>query len=173
MGTALAIRVHLAAPPVVIGRPVPPRRLDLSDEAIARPLLELQRESYAVEAALIGDDRIPQLTETLDALRAAGLDWLGAFDDTGLTGAVAWTVLPDETVDIHRLIVAPRAFRRGVATALLDGLDALLPGRRILVSTGAANVPAITLYERRGFRLVREREVVPGLAVAELTRSAG
>ena len=52
-------------------------RLDLADEAIARSVLALQRESYAVEAELIGDDRIPQLTETLEELRAAGLDWLG------------------------------------------------------------------------------------------------
>ena len=105
-------------------------------------MLALQRESYAVEAALIGDDRIPQLTETLEELRAAGLEWLGAFDDDGLTGAVSWKVLADGTVDIHRLVVAPRAFRRGVATALLDALDARYPGRRMLVSTGRANEPA-------------------------------
>ena len=39
---------------------------------MARAVLDLQRESYAIEAALIGDDRIPQLTETLEELRAAG-----------------------------------------------------------------------------------------------------
>ena len=153
--------------------PSAPRRLDLSDEAIARSVLALQRESYAVEAALIGDDRIPKLTETLEELRDAGLDWLAMSDDDGLTGAVSWGILPDDTVDIHRLVVAPRAFRRGVATALLDALDGLHPGRRMLVSTGAANAPAVTLYVRRGFSVVREREVIPGLSVAELERPAG
>jgi ribosomal protein S18 acetylase RimI-like enzyme len=150
-----------------------PCRLDLSDEAVARSVLALQRESYAVEATLIADDRIPMLTETLEELRAAGLEWLGTFDEDGLTGAVSWKIVVDDTIDIHRLVVAPRAFRRGVATALLDGLDTLFPGRRVLVSTGATNTPAVTLYRRRGFSIVREREVIPGLFVAELERPAG
>ncbi len=148
-----------------------PRRLDLSDEAIARSVLALQRQSYAVEAALIGDDRIPQLTETLDELRAAELEWLGAFDGDGLTGAVSWRILGDD-VDIDRLIVAPRAFRRGVATVLLDALDGIYPNRRMAVSTGRDNEPAITLYRRRGFTVVRDVEVIPGLFVTELERAA-
>jgi len=146
--------------------------LDLADGDVARSVLELQRESYAVEAGLIGDDRIPQLTETLDELREAGLEWLGTRDAEGLAGAIAWAILDNGTVDIHRLVVAPRAFRRGVATRLFDGLDALHPGRRVLVSTGRANVPAVTLYLRRGFFLVREHEVIPGLVVTELERPA-
>ena len=147
-------------------------RLDLADEVVARSVLALQRDSYAVEAGLIGDDRIPALTETLDELRHAALEWLGAFDEAGLAGAVSWTELDDGTVDIDRLFVAPRAFRRGIATALLDGIDALYPDRRILVSTGRANVPAVTLYLGRGFRRVREREVIPGLWITELDRPA-
>ncbi len=152
--------------------PVEPRRLDLSDEPIALSVLALQRESYAVEAALIGDERIPMLTESLEDLRAASLDWLGTFDEDGLTGAVSWTVLADDSVDIHRLIVAPRAFRHGVASALLDALDGAYPGRRMVVSTGRANEPAISLYRGRGFSVVREREVIPGLFVTELERAA-
>ncbi|MFL5674270.1 MAG: GNAT family N-acetyltransferase [Chloroflexota bacterium] len=146
--------------------------LDLSDDTTAQAVLDLQRESYAVEAALIGDDRIPQLTETLDELRGAGLAWLGAQDDDGLAGAVSWVELLDGTVDIHRLVVAPRAFRRRVATTLLDGLDAMAPGRRVTVSTGRANAPAVALYLARGFVIARDREVVPRLWVVDLERPA-
>jgi ribosomal protein S18 acetylase RimI-like enzyme len=147
-----------------------PVHLDLADEAIARSVLALQREAYAVEAELIATDGIPQLTETLVALQSAGLDWLGTFDDAGLTGAVSWKVLDDGTIDIHRLVVAPRAFRRGIATALLDALDARFPGRPTLVSTGRDNGPARELYGRRGFTLVREHEPIPGLWVTDLER---
>ena len=147
-------------------------RLDLANEAIARSVLDLQRVSYAIEAALIGDDRIPPLSETLADLREAGLDWLGASDDSGLAGAVAWRELDDGTVDIYRLVVAPRAFRRGIATALLDGLEALAPARRVLVSTGRANAPAVQLYLGRGFFIVRELEAIPGLWITELERPA-
>ena len=165
MGEALAIRRDLA-PAQSVSEPV---LLDLADEGIARSVLALQREAYAVEAELIAADGIPQLTETLGELQAAGLDWLGTFDETGLTGAISWKVL-DGTVDIHRLVVAPRAFRRGTATALLDALDARFPGRRTLVSTGRDNGPARELYRKRGFTVVREREVIPGLWVTDLER---
>ena len=147
-----------------------PASLDIRDEAIARSVLALQRDSYAVEAALIGSRDIPPLTETLEALQAARSDWLGLFDEAGLAGAVAWKILDDGTVDIDRLVVAPRAFRRGIATALLDALDARYPDRPTLVSTGRDNAPARDLYRRRGFTLVGEREAAPGLWVAELQR---
>jgi ribosomal protein S18 acetylase RimI-like enzyme len=169
MGAALAIGADLATS-ARVSPPTEPIPLDLADETIARSVLALQRESYAVEAALIGSDDIPQLTETLEGLRAAGLDWLGTFDEAGLTGAVSWKIVGDATVDIHRLVVAPRAFRRGIASALLDALDARHPGRPVLVSTGRDNGPARDLYRRRGFTLVRENEAVPGLWIAELER---
>jgi ribosomal protein S18 acetylase RimI-like enzyme len=169
MGEALAVGGDLATAPGV-NPPVLPALLDLADEALARSLLALQRESYAVEAALIGSDGIPPLTETLEELQAAGMEWLGSFDDGGLIGAVSWKILHDGTVDIYRLVVAPRAFRRGVASALLDALDARYPDRPTLVSTGRGNGPALELYRRRGFMVVREREAIPGLWVTELER---
>ena len=157
-----------------VARPiVPPARLDLDDPAVARAVLDLQRASYAIEAGLIGDDRIPALTETLEELRSARLEWLGVTDGDGLAGAVSWRVLADGTVDIDRLIVAPRALRRGVASALLDALDAAYPDRLVLVSTGTANEPALSLYRGRGFRPTTEREVIPGLSVTELERRPG
>jgi ribosomal protein S18 acetylase RimI-like enzyme len=150
-----------------------PVLLDLTDEAIARSVFALQREAYAVEAELIESDGIPQLTETIEMLQAAGLDWLGTFDQTGLAGAVSWKVLDDGTIDIHRLVVAPRTFRRGIATGLLDALDARFPGRHTLVSTGRDNGPARELYRRRGFAVVREHEAIPGLWVTDLERRGG
>ncbi len=166
MGEALAIRGDLA-PAQSVSEPV---RLDLADEAVARSVLALQREAYAVEAELIAADGIPQLSETFGELQAAGLDWLGTFDETGLIGAVSWKVLDDGTVDIHRLVVPLRAFRRGIATALLDALDSRFPGGHILVSTGRDNGPARELYRKRGSTVVREREALPGLWVTDLDR---
>ena len=148
-----------------------PLRVDLDDD-LARDVLALQRAAYAVEAALIGSDGIPALTETLDQLREAGETWLGTFDGNGLSGAVAWQVLADGAVDICRLVVAPRVFRGGVATALLDELDRRYSDRRMVVSTGSDNQPALALYRRRGFRPLRQREAAPGLMVTELARPA-
>ncbi len=92
-------------------------------------------------------------------------------DGEGLAGAIAWQVLYDGTVDICRLVVAPRAFRRGIARSLLDALEARLPGRPMIVSTGRDNEQALALYRARGFRPVRHREPIPGLFITELERS--
>ncbi|MGY1704689.1 GNAT family N-acetyltransferase [Geodermatophilus sp. SYSU D00697] len=141
-------------------------RIDpVTDEARARELLAVQVAAYAVEAALIGDDRIPPLREDLVGLRSAGLSWLGALDGDGrLAGAVAWTE-DGALLDVERLVVAPAAARRGIGTALVRALLARADGRPAVVATGRANAPARALYERLGFVPTGEREVLPGLWV--------
>jgi len=148
------------------------RELDISDPGNAAEVLACQRAGYAVEAKLIGFDGIPPLRETLDELIRCGERFLGSYDPEGLAGIVSWKKLADGTVDICRLVVAPRAFRRGHAGALLDTLALAEPAERFTVSTGAANVPALTLYHRRGFVPVGTREVAPGVLVTVLERRA-
>ncbi|WP_449060378.1 GNAT family N-acetyltransferase [Planomonospora algeriensis] len=136
--------------------------MTLDDETLAKEVLAVQHAAYAVEAEIIGDDRIPALHETLEDLRAEPLTWLGAFDGDRLVGAVAWSETEDE-VDIDRLVVDPGAHRRGIGRALTGELMNRAGGRRITVSTGRANVPARTLYERLGFGGAENVEVIPGL----------
>lgn len=145
--------------------------LDLAAPGLADELVALQRASYRVEAELIGSDRMPVLYETADQLRAAGETFLGARLGGGrLAGAISYKRLDDGSVDIHRLVVDPAAFRRGIATALLDALETAAPAARTLVATGAANAPARALYERRGFRAVRELEVAGGVRIVQMER---
>jgi GNAT superfamily N-acetyltransferase len=135
--------------------------LDLGDDATLESLVALQRAGYAVEAELIGAETLPPLHETPEQLRATGETFLGAHRAGGLVGALSFK-RDGPTVDIHRLVVDPGAFRCGVATALLDALEAReSDATHWMVGTGAANVPARALYERRGFSAVEER-VVPG-----------
>jgi GNAT superfamily N-acetyltransferase len=132
------------------------------DAALASDLLALQHEAYAVEAALVGDDRIPPLHESLAALRAAPLRWTGAFIDDRLAGAVAVTD-DGELIDVHRLVVAPASARRGIGSALVRSV--LAARRPTVVATGRDNAPARALYERLGFVPTGDREVLPGLWV--------
>lgn len=131
-------------------------------------LLAVQLDAYRVEAALIGSSAIPALRDTLDSLVAAGLSWSGVRDGAGLLGAVGIAVRAD-AVDIDRLVVAPRAFRRGVGTALVRHVLAHAD-RDVTVSTGQANTPARALYERCGFAVERHMEVEPGLWVTDYRR---
>jgi ribosomal protein S18 acetylase RimI-like enzyme len=137
----------------------------VTDEALARELLAVQAAAYAVEAELLGDYRLPPLREDLAGLRGAGLSWLAALDPDGrLAGALAWSE-DGGTVDVERLVVSPAAHRRGVGTALVRAVLDRAGGRPAVVATGRANAPARALYERLGFVLTGEREVVPGLWV--------
>jgi ribosomal protein S18 acetylase RimI-like enzyme len=137
------------------------RPLDLGDDATLDALVALQRASYALEAQLIGARSLPPMHETPAQLRAAGESFLGALRSGRLLGAISWK-RDGGTVDIHRLVVDPAALRRGIASRLLDALEAREAGAtRWIVGTGAANAPARALYERRGFKAVEER-IVPG-----------
>lgn len=147
-----------------------PARLDLADPNTLRQLWDLQRASYVVEARLIGFDGLPPLLESLEQLRACDESFLGVRDESKLVGAVGWTRLPSGALDICRLVVHPVAHRRGVATVLLDALDSIEPAELTTVSTGTANLPALTLYRRRGFMPVGEQQIAPGVTITLLER---
>ncbi|MGX7828190.1 GNAT family N-acetyltransferase [Actinokineospora sp. 24-640] len=138
------------------------RELDLTDDDTAATAHEVVLAAYRVEAALIGSEAIPALRETLPQLRALPLRWLGVGAPDAVLG---WTGGDGDPVDIDRLCVHPRFFRRGLGTALLRALLAATTGP-VTVSTGAANTPAVTLYERLGFTRTGTVEPEPGLLVA-------
>jgi GNAT superfamily N-acetyltransferase len=131
------------------------RALDLDDPRTVDAIVALQRASYRIEAELLGARTLPALTETPRQLRAAGERFLGV-------------------VDVHRLVVHPDRFRRGIAGRLLDALDAQEPdAERAIVATGAANAPARRLYERHGFSAVEERLVGGAIPIVTYERRAG
>lgn len=148
------------------------RPLDLSDDAVAAAVHRIGRAAYAVEAELIGFDGIPALRESLAEMRAQPLHWVGAVCEAGEpAGFLAWEESGDGVVGIDRLCVAPAFFRRGIASLLLrHALAELFPGRPVHVTTGAANAPAVRLYEGLGFTRGADFSPVPGLTMASFSR---
>jgi ribosomal protein S18 acetylase RimI-like enzyme len=137
-----------------------------TDERLAVQLHDVQRASYAVEARLIGSDRIPQLHETVDQLRGADVSWVGVLDGGDLAGALAWSSTDAGDIEIERLVVSPAQFRRGIARALVRHVLDLASGRSVTVTTGRDNPPARALYESLGFVHAGDIEVEPGLWLA-------
>ncbi|SDM63975.1 Acetyltransferase (GNAT) family protein [Allokutzneria albata] len=141
------------------------RALDLEDDRTAQAVHRIGLRAYRVEAELIGFDGIPALHETLAQMRAEPLRWLGAVIPDGEPVAfLAWRRTPGGEVDIDRLCVDPGWFRKGLAGALVD--EVLREDGPVIVSTGAANTPAITLYERKGFVRTGTISPAPGLDLA-------
>jgi ribosomal protein S18 acetylase RimI-like enzyme len=146
------------------------RPLDLGDPETVADLVRLQRASYRVEADLIGFEDLPPLRETPEELEAVQESFLGAYEDERLLGAIAFFRHP-EWVDIYRLVVQPDAFRRGIATRLLDALDELHPDAAYTtVATAEENAPAVELYRRRGFEIVGHTTVAPGIRIVRFER---
>jgi ribosomal protein S18 acetylase RimI-like enzyme len=146
------------------------RPLDLGDPPTLAALVRVQRASYRVEADLIGFDGLPPLRETPEELAAARESFLGAFDGERLVGALSFVRHPT-WVDIYRLVVDPSAFRRGIATRLLDALDELhADAAYTTVATGERNAPAVALYQRRGFESVGRKAVAPGIRIVRFER---
>lgn len=147
------------------------RELDIRDVGIARVVLELQKTSYAVEAEIIGSRELPPLWETLEELRACGEDFHGYFLAGELAGAIS-TKKRRDILDIHRLFVGPKYFRRGIASSLLRRVERDEGIEEFTVSTGARNEPAKRLYLSHGFVEMGEDEVAPGLFVARFEKTA-
>ncbi|KAA1378113.1 GNAT family N-acetyltransferase [Aeromicrobium fastidiosum] len=133
-----------------------------ADPFVATAVLGLQLASYAVEAELVGDDRLPPLLEDAHALAAWRGRWLMAWDGVELVGAVAWTGVGDH-VDLAKVMVSPPAMRRGVATAMLSRVLSATDGRDVVVSTGRDNAPAVSFYARHGFVREADEHVPPGI----------
>jgi ribosomal protein S18 acetylase RimI-like enzyme len=149
------------------------RQVDPADPATGDALVALQRAAYAVEAALIGADVIPAMQETAADLARSRLTFLATAEDGALVAMLAYA-RDGTTVDIHRLVVHPDAFRRGHATRLLSDLEEREPDAAVaLVATAAANAPALALYRRHGFAQIGRRTVSGGIEILELERRSG
>ncbi|MBN3526997.1 GNAT family N-acetyltransferase [Paenibacillus apiarius] len=142
------------------------KRISIVDEQTASQVLAVQLPAYRVEADLIRFEDIPPLKDNISSLQQCGETFHGYYVGERLAGAVSYKQ-EGETIDIHRMIVHPDYFRRGIAQALLQHVERMHPDAHMfIVATGARNEPAKRLYEKNGYELVREQEAAPGLILA-------
>ncbi|OBZ07675.1 MULTISPECIES: N-acetyltransferase [Bacillales] len=127
------------------------KEIDITNRALAEKMLNIQIPAYKVEAALIDFDEIPPLKDTVDTLLACGETFYGYYIEDELCGAIAIKAEGSE-IDIHRLLVHPDHFRKGIAQKLLRYVENLEGDyHTLIVSTGSKNAPAIHLYTSNGF----------------------
>lgn len=84
---------------------------------------------------------------------------------------VSWSarVQESEVLVIHLIIVRPAMYRHGVASAILRYAAELAraKGCRVLrLDTGGQNIPAVTLYQKNGFRIAGHGSMDVGGAIS-------
>ncbi len=128
--------------------------------------------AYAQEAQLIGVTRFLPLERTIADLVQVREEFLGAFDDEKLVGALS--VCPDEEgrgVNIASLTVYPNHQRLGVGRGLVHAATERHGMSEMTVQTAAMNGPAIALYAKFGFKAYRRWSLGDeALALVKLSR---
>ena len=124
---------------------------NIREANIAGQIDALQQAAYAIEAQLIGCRDFPPLRETADDLRRSPDSFLVFMIDGCPVGCLSFHQ-GEGIVEITRLIVSPRHFRRGIASSLLRTLENRLPTGSVIVATTAdLNAPALAAYAKHGY----------------------
>ena len=129
--------------------------IDIHNRKNAEDVLNIQIPSYQVEAEIIGSYEIPPLKDTVHTLLHCGETFFGYYENETLCGAISIKINDDE-LDIHRLIVDPNQFRKGIAQLLLNFIETKFKVQTIKVSTGSKNNPAVRFYKKNGFQHIKE-----------------
>lgn len=146
------------------------KKIDISNRKVAQQVLNIQIPSYLVEAELIQFHDIPALKDTVETLQKCEETFYGYFVDGEVAGVISYKV-ENNTLDIHRLMVTPSHFRKGIGQSLLGFVEIRESDiDQMIVSTGAKNFPAQTLYTGNGFVLTGEREISEGVFVSRFCK---
>ncbi|WP_233786122.1 GNAT family N-acetyltransferase [Planococcus halotolerans] len=145
------------------------REIDHRNESAAKAIQRIQRPAYLVEAELMGFKGIPQLKESILEIQNSGENFLGYLEHERLMGFISYKK-EGNVVDIHRLVVDPEHFRKGIGRELLTSLTKTFEGIEFIVSTGKANKPAKNLYTSFGFTESEDFEVAPGIFCTTLEK---
>lgn len=144
--------------------------IDITNSQIAVKVLAIQLESYKVEADLIGYDQLPPLMDSVEKLQACGESFFGFYLDEQLSGVISIKINKN-VIDIHRLMVHPRHFKKGIAQKLLEFIENNIKDfESIIVSTGSQNTPAINFYLKNGFSKTGVIEMNENLSITSFEK---
>lgn len=146
------------------------KKIDITNHKFAKEVFNIQVPSYKVEAKIIGLHDIPPLRDTVESLQQCGETFFGYYLNGELCGAISIKTAKC-VIDIHRLMVHPKHFRKGIAKKLLDFVESD-KGEfgTIIVSTGTKNTPAVDFYLKNGFSKTGEKRVTERLSLTSFKK---
>lgn len=145
-------------------------RLHPQSAAGAKEILATQTPSYREEAKWIQSDAIPYLRDTVETIMECGETFYGYREEGSLIGFISYKK-DHHIVDIHRLVVHPDHFRKGIGRLLLQYLlNHEKQTGTFIVQTGSKNIPAKKLYITSGFQEKSTITVEPGVSLTRFEK---
>ena len=136
-------------------------------------LYELQLLAFETEAEMIGSRDVPALQESPEAHRADFANWTTlklVGPDGDLLGAIRYRPA-GEVMDVGRLMTHPSCRRMGLAQKLLAEVAQICPRDTLELYTCTLSWTNIRLYEKMGYRAVREVTEDSGLSFVYMRKS--
>jgi ribosomal protein S18 acetylase RimI-like enzyme len=107
---------------------------------------------------VIGYYNLPPLKDTIHSLQQCEETFFAYYLQEELCGIISFKLDRTE-IDLHRLIVHPSHFRKGIAQKLLDFVENMYEVKSIRVMTGSKNTPAINFYLKNDFYKLQEVKI--------------
>jgi ribosomal protein S18 acetylase RimI-like enzyme len=145
------------------------KALDNTSTTISKQIWEVWQASYAVEAALLKATNFPPLKRSVENFTSSETYFFGFWAKSELV-AVTEIKQEEELVHVQSLVVHPSHFRKGIAQKLLDHIFQYFESPLFMVETGAANGPAIALYEKNDFVEVKRWDTEHGIRKVRFER---
>lgn len=138
---------------------------------VASNILAIQIPAYEIEAKYINSAAIPRLYDTVEDIQNCNETFYGYIFENKLIGFISF-INEGDFIDIHRLVVSPDYFNRGIATKLLLHLFNIFSNdAKYIVQTGKANKPALSLYKKHGFIVVNDIVLPDGIILTQLEKT--
>ena len=131
------------------------KKLDNTDVTIGEQIYTVFQNSYKIEAKLLNATNFPPLKRTVKEFTESNTKFFGYFKDNHLAAVIELIIKP-EYIHIRSLVVEPIFFKQGIASELIKFTFKKFDSILYIVETGQKNYPAIKLYEKHGFKLVKE-----------------
>ena len=135
-------------------------------------ILQLQYLAYQSEAKLCNNPNIPPLKQTLTEVEQEyekGVFLKVVEVDGRIIGSVrAWT--DGESVYVGKLMVHPDFQHRGIGTALLLAIEKEFTQTRFELFTSTQSMRNIALYQRQGYIIFQEKQVMENLRFVYLEK---
>jgi ribosomal protein S18 acetylase RimI-like enzyme len=126
------------------------QKLNNNSHEIAKKIRVVFQASYKIEAKLLGAKNFPPLKRLLKNYMESQNDFYGYLQNHELAAVIEIEHTKTHT-RIKSLVVAPYFFRQGMASKLVQFTFDSYNSPLFIVETGAANLPATTLYTKFGF----------------------